>query len=63
MVYLWVAFHKDDGNHENEEKTKTTQTATNKELSSGFVEITKAAGMTKTTGIRGANHRFNKQRV
>ena len=36
--------------------TKTTQTATNKELSAGFEEITETTKMTKTTGIQGANH-------
>ena len=40
---------------ENPKTTKTTQTATNKELSAGFAEITE---MTKTTGIQGANHGF-----
>ena len=43
--------------------TKTTQTATNKELSAGFAEITETTEMTKTTGIQGANHGFPKPRV
>ena len=42
--------------------TKTTQTATNKELSAGLAEITETTEMTKTTGIRGAKHGFPKQR-
>ena len=42
---------------------KTTQTATNKELSVGSVEIMETTEMTKTTGIRGANHGFPKQQA
>ena len=42
---------------------KTTQKATNKDASAGLVEITETTEMTKTTGIRGANHRFPKQWV
>ena len=40
MVCVRVAFHENDGNHENDENAKTTQTATNKEPSAGFTEIT-----------------------
>ena len=43
--------------------TKTIQTATNKELSAGFAEITETTKMTKTTGIQGANQRFPKPQV
>ena len=43
--------------------TKTTPTATNKELSAGFAEITETTELTKTTGIQGANRRFPKPRV
>ena len=63
MVCMWVAFHENDGNHENDENDEATQTATNKELSAGFAEITETTEMTKTTGIRGANHGFPKPRV
>ena len=49
-----VAFHKNDGNHENDKKMKTTQTATNKELSAGLAEITE---MTKTKGNPGCKPR------
>ena len=54
-----VAFHEKTGNHENDEDTTTT----NIELSAGLAEITGATEMTKTTGIRGVNHGFLKQRV
>ena len=57
MVCMWVDFHENDGNHDNNENDETTQTATNKELSDAFAEITE---MTKTAGIRGANHGFPK---
>ena len=60
MVCMRVAFDENDGDHENDEATKTSQTATNKELSA---EITETTEMTKTTGIEGANHGFPKQRV
>ena len=44
--------------------TKKTQTATNKELSAGSAEkITATMEVTRTTGIRGANHWFPKQRA
>ena len=42
-------------------ETRTTQTAANKELSAGLAEIMEFMDMTKTTGIRGANHGFPKQ--
>ena len=38
--------------------TKTTQTATDKELSARLAEITETREMTKTLGTQGANHRF-----
>ena len=60
VVCMRVAFHENDGNHENDE---TTQTATNKAVSAGLAEITETTEMTKTTGIRGANHGFPKQWV
>ena len=60
MVCTWVAFHENDGNHENDENDRDTQIATNKELSAGLTETTE---MMKTTGTRGANHGFPKQRV
>ena len=63
MVCVRVAFHENDGNHENDETTKTTQTATNKELSAAFADITETTEMTKTTRIQGANHGFPKPRV
>ena len=63
MVCVRVAFHENDGNHENAKTTKTIQTATNKELSAGFAEITETTKMTKTTGIQGANHGFPRPRV
>ena len=62
MVWVRVAFHENDGNHENDEN-ETTQTATNKKLSAGFAEIMETTKMKKTTGIQGANHRFPKPRV
>ena len=41
MVCMPVAFHENDGSHTKMTKTmKATQTATNKELSVGFTEIT-----------------------
>ena len=43
--------------------TQTAQTATTKELSAGFTEITKTTEMTKTMGIHGANHGFPKPQV
>ena len=55
MVCMRVAFRENDS-----DTTKTTQTATNKELSAGLTETTE---MTETTGIQGANHGFPKQRV
>ena len=58
MVCVRVAFHENDGNHENDEDD--SDRATNKELSAGFAEITE---MTKTTRIQGANHGFPKPRV
>ena len=61
MVCMRVAFHENDGNHEKRRNaTKTTQTATNKELSAGLTETTEA---TKTMGIQGANQGFPKPRV
>ena len=63
MVCVQAAFHENDGDHENDENAKATQTAENKEWSAGFAEITETTEMTKTTGIQGANHRFPKPRV
>ena len=60
MVSVRVAFHENDGNHENDETMKTAQTATNKELTAGFAEIKETTKMTKTTQIQGANHRLPK---
>ena len=42
--------------------TKTAQTATCKELSTGLADIMETTEMTEATGIRGANHGFPKQR-
>ena len=63
MVCMRVAFHENDGNHENDEDDEDTRTATNKGLSAGFALITETTETTKTTGIQGANHGFPKPRV
>ena len=58
-----VAFHENDRNHENNKNDKDnseSQTATNKEFNAGLAEITETTQMTKTTGMRGANHGFLK---
>ena len=61
MVCMRAAFHKkNDRNHENDETTNTTQTATNKEFSAGLAEITPTTEMTKPRGAWGAKHRFPK---
>ena len=53
MVCKRVAFHKNDGNHENYEENSHSY---KKEFSAGLVEITETTEMTKTQGIWGANH-------
>ena len=60
MVSMQVAFHENDGHHENDETTKTTQTATNKKLNTELMEITEITETTKTTGIRSAKHAFSR---
>ena len=64
MVCQTYGLHASRGDHEKMTKTtKATQTDANKDLSAGSAEITETTEMTKTTGIRGANHGFPKQRV
>ena len=58
-----VAFQENDGNQEAKKTTKTTQTATNKELSAGLADVTGTTEMTRKTGSRVANHAFPKQQV
>ena len=63
MVCMRVGFHENDGNHENDEDNSDSYIVINKELSAGLAEITETTEMTKTMGIKGANHVFPKQRV
>ena len=49
MLWVQVAFHENDGNHENDEDN-----------SDGYKQEVE---MTKTTRIQGANHGFPKPRV
>ena len=61
MVCMRVAFHENDGNHENDVNNSKSY---EQGLSAGFAEdITETTEMTKTTEIRGANHGFPKQQV
>ena len=55
-----VACHENNRHLETTKTAKTAQTATNKELSAGFAEITETTDMMKTTGIRRANHGYPK---
>ena len=60
LANLWfacgVAFHKKDGNHENDENDEDTQTATNKEFSAGLTDITETMKWRKP-GTQGAKPR------
>ena len=60
MVCVWVAFHANDGNHENDEDNSDS-------YKQGFEcwksEKHGTTKMTKPTRIRGANHGFPKPRV
>ena len=60
MACMRVAFHDNDGNHENDEKDED-----NSDSYKQGVECWIGGNheMTKTTKIRGANHRFPKQWV
>ena len=65
QIYTLHAGRLSRKQQKSEEKSKTTtitQTVTNKELSVGGTEIAETTEITKTTGMRGANHGF-KQRV
>ena len=62
MVLMRVAFHENDRNHENNENDEDkSDSYIYKELSAGLAEITETTEMTKTIGIRGANHGLPKQ--
>ena len=66
MVYMRVALHENDRNHENNENDKVSkigQAATNEELSAGLAEFTETKEMTITTAIRVEKRGFPKQRV
>ena len=59
-----VAFHANDGKHENDENDEdNSDSCKHWELSAGFAEITETTKMTKTTRIQCAKHGFPKPRV
>ena len=63
MVCMWAAFHENEGNHENDENDEDNSDSCKQAIECWIREMTGTTGMTKTTAIRGANHRFPKQRV
>ena len=65
MVCMWVAFHENDGDQENNKSDEgQLRRLQLKELSAGLAEISEITEMTKTAGIQGAKkHGFPKQQV
>ena len=67
MVCLWVAFHKNDGNHENFENDEDNSDSCKQEVECWINGITETTDMMKTTGIQGTTtsypyHGFRKTR-
>ena len=64
MVCMWGAFHKNDGPQETMKTTKTTQTATNKDMSAGagLAEIMGNHGKDDNHGNPGCKLRVSPQK-
>ena len=59
VVWIRVAFHESNGNHENDETDQDNSDSHNKRgLSAGFADmiVTESMELTRTTGIWCANH-------